>query len=55
VLCEMLGLTWSYSSCGSCFGVRVVLSDWMIECIILGSSNGGGRLYNLFSIMRLRA
>jgi hypothetical protein len=30
VLCEMLGLTWSYSSCGSCFGVWVVVSDWMI-------------------------
>ena len=25
VLCEMLSLMWSYSSCGSCFGVWVVV------------------------------
>ena len=48
MLCEMLSLTWSHSSCGSCFGVWVVVSDRVIGQIVLGTSNGGGRLYNLF-------
>lgn len=55
MLCEMLCLMWSYNSCASCFGAWAVVSDWVMGQTVMGGSNGGGRLCNLLSIVRLRA
>ena len=35
VLCEILSLMWLYSSCVSCFGVWVVVSNWKMEQIVI--------------------
>lgn len=57
VLCEMLSLVWSFSSYVSCFGAWTMVSDWEMGQIVMGGGgpNGGRRLCNLLSIVRLHA